>query len=90
MIYNNEYATIDNEKANLFGKFFASIYKQYDDDISKDNALLSFIKSRDDDWYFNITITLDVFQQALKRMDISKEVSPDKWQRCFYVNAQIF
>lgn len=83
MTYNSEHATNDTEKANLFAKFFASVYKKYPNDITDDDALLSFINSRDDHGYLDITITPFIVQKVLRRMDLSKGISPDKMAPIF-------
>lgn len=43
VFYNDESATTDNEKANLFAKFFATVYQAHENDIKDDIDLLSFI-----------------------------------------------
>lgn len=83
MYYNNEHATNDKEKANLFAKFFSSVYKKYDTDISDDNDLLSFINSRNDNGFLNVVITPEIVRQVLIRMDLSKGLSPDKMSPLF-------
>lgn len=83
MFYNDEQATDDKEKANLFAKFFSSVYKSHPDDVAGDETLLSNIKSRDDHGYSNISTTPAIVQQILKHMDLSKGISPDKMAPLF-------
>lgn len=83
MFYNDEHATNDDGKANLFAKFFASVYKTHPDDVTDDETFLSFINSRDDHGYLNVTITPEIVRQVLRRMDLSKGVSSDKMAPLF-------
>jgi len=43
MFYGSETATNDIEKANLFAKFFSSVYKVNKNEDSEDAALLSYL-----------------------------------------------
>jgi len=78
IFYENEQASSDVDKANLFATFFSSVYVQSDNVDDDDKALLSYLHARHDDGFLNIAATLDIVRQVLKRMDISKGVSPDK------------
>jgi len=83
MYYENEQATSDIEKANMFAKFFASVYTKNERESDDDNALLSHIASRNDSGFLDITITPDIVRQVLKRMDLSKGSGPDKMSPLF-------
>lgn len=76
MFYGDESNTNDNEKSNLFAKYFSSVYRKFQDNA--DAELFSFIQSRNDTGYFNVTVTYDIVRKTLAAMDLSKGISPDK------------
>lgn len=69
MYYNSDHATNDTEKANLFARFFASVYKEHTNEDENDAKLLSFINSRNDDGYLDVEISPNIVSQVLLRMD---------------------
>lgn len=83
MFYGNDRVSTDIDKANLFAKFFATVYKKHPNEEELDAALLSFINSRNDDGYMNVEVTPDIVRQVLLRIDLSKGVSPDKMAPLF-------
>lgn len=83
MFCDDEEATNDDEKANLFAKFFASVYRTHPDDSTEDALLLSYINSRNDDGYLNVVATPNIVQKVLKCMDLNKGISPDKLSPLF-------
>lgn len=83
MYYDSDHATNDIGKANLFARFFASVYKEHPNEAEDDAALLSFLNTRNDDGYLDVEISPDIVRQALLRMDLSKGMSPDKMAQLF-------
>lgn len=73
LTYETEIATTDQDKANLFSKFFQSVYANHE----KDNDLMNFINSRDDSNCFKFTVSQDMIFNTLKAMDLNKGMSPD-------------
>lgn len=74
MTFNGESATNDAEKADLFAKFFSSVYVKHTNDID----LNEFINNRNDSGMFQINITYESVLGVLKTMDTNKGISPDK------------
>lgn len=65
---NDQKATTDVDKANMFAKFFQSVYVNRD----RDNELSAFIENRSENNCFNMTFTYDSVYSVLSTMDISK------------------
>lgn len=83
MVYLDEHATNDDEKANLFAKFFASVYKNHESDSDNERVFLSMIAGRNDHGFQNVSITPDIVSNVLCKMDLNKGVSPDKMAPLF-------
>lgn len=74
MTFDGKTAISDADKANLFAKFFSSVYVKHTDDINLDE----FINNRYDSGRFNIIISFESVLEVLKTMDMNKGISPDK------------
>ena len=83
MFYDGESASSDVDKANLFAKYFAAVYKKNENEEADDIEFLSFIDSRKDDGYLDIEVTPEMVRQVLLHMDLSKGMSPDKMAPLF-------
>ncbi|XP_031629635.1 uncharacterized protein LOC116344914 [Contarinia nasturtii] len=77
---DGESAQCDNDKANLFAKFFSSVYVEYDED----QELGEFIKNRSDHGCFKISITTEAVMRVLETLDLNKKSSPDNIAPIFF------
>lgn len=73
IIYENNEATTTKEKADLFAKFFASVYV----DHPHDSELIDFVNERNDRNCFKYHITHDAIFNVLRTLDLNKGVGPD-------------
>lgn len=74
MNYSNTTATSDVDKANLFAKFFSSVYQKHQTDHGD---LKSFIENRLDNNCHGISISADSVISVLGVMDINKGIGYD-------------
>lgn len=70
MNYGNEMATNDREKAELFAKFFSSVYMKHQPGDTGD--METFLDHRRDKNYFNILLTPESIHAVLCSMDLNK------------------
>lgn len=74
LMYNNKSAITDEEKANLFAEFFASVFIERPIDVE----LETFIEERDDTGFFDVQITPEIVEKVLLGMDLAKGQGPDR------------
>lgn len=73
IVFEDIEATNTREKANLFAKFFSSVYVNH----PLDNELDDFINKRNDKNCFKYHITTDAVYNALTTLDLNKGMGPD-------------
>ncbi|KAG4079197.1 hypothetical protein HA402_015853 [Bradysia odoriphaga] len=78
MFYDGESALNDADKANLFAKYFATVYKKDENEETADNDFLSFINSRKDDGYLDVGISPEIVRQMLPGIGQDEEVEVHK------------
>lgn len=79
MEYGGKFATSNVDKANLFGKFFSSVYQNYD----TDDDITSLIDNRNDYGFQRIVITPEIVESVLLRMNLSKGSGHDRVSSLF-------
>lgn len=71
---DDQTATTNSEKANLFARYFSSVYIEH----NSDNDIDSFIKDRDDSGFNSFKITDEAVYNTAHTINTSKGAGPDK------------